>query len=175
MRFLTAFRLLLLGLWLGAATFFVVMAQNAFAVLPSHELAGTLISRTLAILNYSGLGAAFVLVLTSLIVPAGTNKAALWMERILLVIFGLGCAVGQFVISWWMLLIRTQMGRPIDEVAADDPLRIQFNQLHQYSEWVMITAASAAFLAFVIISIRKPPVAKKAGLDDFDFQKQFKI
>jgi len=151
------------------------MAQNAFAILPSHELAGTLVSRTLAILNYSGLGAAFVLVLTSLIVPAGTNKAALWTERILLVIFGLGCAVGQFVISWWLLLIRTEMGRPIDEVAADDPLKIQFNQLHQYSEWVMITAMTAALLAFVIMSVRKPPAPKKAGLGDFDFQKQFKI
>jgi len=175
MRFLTAFRLLLLGLWLGAAVSFVVMAQNAFAVLPTHELAGTLINRTLAILEYGGLGAGFVLVLTSLIVPAGTNIALLWIERTLLVIFALGCAVGQFVISWWMLVIRTQMGRPIDEVAADDPLRIQFNQLHQYSEWVMITAMSAALLAFVIISLRKAPAPKKTGLGDFDFQKQFKI
>ena len=175
MRFLTAFRLLLLGLWLGAAVFFVVMAQNAFQILPTHEVAGLLVSRTLAILNYSGLGAAFVLILTSLIVAAGTNIAGLWLERILLVIFGLGCAVGQFVIGWWMLLIRTQMGKPIDEVAADDPLRIQFDQLHQYSTWVMGAAVAAAFLAFVIISVRRVTPPKKNGIDPLDFQRQFKI
>lgn len=172
MRFLTAFRLLLLGLWLGAAVFFVVMAQSAFQVLPSHELAGLLVGRTLAILNYSGLGVAFVLILTSLIVAVGTNIAGLWIERIMLVIFGLGCAVGQFVISWWMLLLRTQMGKPIDEVAADDPLRIQFDQLHQYSTWVMAAALAAALIAFIIISLRRI-TPKKA--DNFDFQKQFKI
>jgi Domain of unknown function (DUF4149) len=175
MRFLTAFRLLLLGLWLGAAVFFVVMAQNAFQILPTHEVAGLLVSRTLAILNYSGLGAAFVLILTSLIVAAGTNIAGLWLERILLVIFGLGCAVGQFVIGWWMLLIRTQMGKPIDEVAADDPLRIQFDQLHQYSTWVMGAAVAGAFLAFVIISVRRVTPPSKGGIDPLDFQKQFKI
>src|SRR5215467_8086199 len=146
MRFLTAFRLLLLGLWLGAAVYFVEVAQNAFEVMPSHEMAGNLISRILAVLNYSGLGIAFVVLLTSLIVPTGTNIMALWLERIFLVVFGVGCAANQFVISFWMLMLRTQMGKPIDEVAADDPLRMQFNQLHEYSTWVMISAMTAAFL-----------------------------
>src|SRR5689334_14272583 len=171
MRFLTAFRLLLLGIWLGAACFFVVMAETSFQVLPSREIAGTLVSRTFAILNYGGLGIAFVLILTSLIVAAGTNIAGLWIERLMLIIFGLGCAAGQFVISWWMLMLRTQMGKPIDEVAADDPLRIQFDQLHQYSAWVMIAAVAAAFIAFVVISLRRATPPKKTGLDPFDFQK----
>jgi hypothetical protein len=175
MRFLTGFRLLLLGGWLGAAFLLIVVAQNAFAVLSSHELAGSLVSRTLAILDYVGLGIAFVLVLTSMIVPDGTSRAPLWMERILLVIFGLAAAVQQFVISWWMLLIRTQMGRPIDEVAMDDPLRVQFNNLHEISSWIMITAVAAALLAFVVIVARIPTVAKKPGLNNLDFQKQFKV
>ena len=81
MRFLTGFRLLLLGLWLGAACFFVVTAETAFQVVPSHELAGGLVSRMFAVLNYSGLGVAFILILTSLIVAAGTNIAGLWIER----------------------------------------------------------------------------------------------
>ena len=164
MRFLTAFRLLLLGVWLGAAVFFVAMAETAFQTMPTRELAGTLVGRMFAILNYSGLGIAFALILTSLIVAAGTNVAGLWIERIMLVIFGLGCAIGQFVISWWMLLLRTQMGKPIDEVAADDPLKIQFDQLHQYSSWVMIAAFAAALIAFIIISVRRV-APKKAGID----------
>jgi hypothetical protein len=175
MRFLMAFRLLLLGLWLGAAVFFVAVAQSAFAMLPTHELAGNLVSQVFAVLNYSGIGISFIVVITSFIVPAGINQVALWFERIFLIVFGLACAVAQFVISWWMLLLRTQMGRPIDEVAADDPLRIQFNSLHQYSSWIMLTALAAAFLAFVIIATRTPPGAKKTSFDNIDFQKQFKI
>ena len=52
------------------------------------------------------------------------------------------------------------MGRPIDEIAADDPLRIQFNPLHEWSVWVLFTGMTAALLAFFIISNRKFGVAK---------------
>src|SRR5437773_1339685 len=37
MKILAGFRLLLLGCWLGAAIFFVVVAQNVFAAMPTHE------------------------------------------------------------------------------------------------------------------------------------------
>lgn len=175
MRFLTAFRLLLVGLWLGAAIFFIAVAQTAFAVMPTREIAGNLVNQTLAILNYAGIGIAVIAVLTSLIVTPGVWKAGLWTERILLIVFGLACAVGQFVISWWMLLLRTQMGRPIDEVPLEDPLRVQFNNLHQYSSWIMLTAMAAAFLAFAIIATRSAASAKRTGFDKIDFQNQFKI
>jgi len=175
MKFLSDVRLLLLGLWLGAAVYFIAVAQSAFAVLPSRELAGTLVSRTLAILNYSGLGVAVVLLLSSMIVVAGTNKAMLWLERGLLILMAVACAVAQFVIAWWMLLLRTQMGRPIDEVPVDDPLRVQFNNLHEYSTWTMMAAMSAALVVFFIIANRRVTPVKKTGPADFDFSKQFKI
>jgi hypothetical protein len=175
MKFLSDVRLLLLGLWLGAAVYFIAVAQSAFAVLPSRELAGALVSRTLAILNYSGLGFAVVLLLSSMIVVAGTNKVMLWLERGLLILMAIACAVAQFVIAWWMLLLRTQMGRPIDEVPADDPLRVQFNDLHQYSTWTMMAAMVAALIVFFIIANRRVAPVKKTGPADFDFSKQFKI
>jgi hypothetical protein len=74
-----------------------------------------------------------------------------------------------------MLMLRTQMGRPIDEVAADDPLRIQFNNLHEYSSWLILTAMGAALLAFMIVSLRSTTATKKSSVDNLDFQKQFKI
>ena len=178
MKFLSDVRLLLLGLWLGAAVFFIAVAQSAFAVMPTRELAGQLVSRTLAILNYSGLGIAVVLLATSaLVVAAGTNKVMLWAERVLLIIVAVACAVAQFVIAWWLLLVRTQMGRPIDEVPADDPLRVQFNDLHQWSTWAMMAAMAAALIAFFLIANRRAAAAppKKTGPADFDFSKQFKI
>jgi hypothetical protein len=173
MKFLSDLRLLLLGSWLGAACFFIVVAQSAFAVLPARDLAGALVGRTLAILNYSGIGIALLLLLTSMIVAVGTRKVILWTERFLLLVLAAACAVAQFVIAWWLLWVRTQMGRPIDEVPADDPLRIQFNNLHEYSSWALIAAMVAALLAFFIMANRKGTVSKKAG--DFDFDKQFKI
>ena len=67
------------------------------------------------------------------------------------------------------------MGRPIDEVPLEDPLRVQFNNLHQYSSWIMLTAMAAAFLAFAIIATRSAASAKRTGFDKIDFQNQFKI
>jgi hypothetical protein len=177
MKALTGFRLLLLGLWLGAAVFFIVVAQVAFASLPTPEQAGNIVGRTLAILNYAGIGVSLVMVLTSLVVPDGIRIIAVWAERVLLVIVGMACAVSQFVISWWMLMLRTQMGKPIEEVATDDPLRVQFDNLHMYSEWLLMAAMAAAVLAFVILALRSNPVpaAKKDAFNSLDFQKQFKI
>jgi len=175
MKFVSDIRVLLLGIWLGAACFFIAVAQTAFAVLPQqHELAGAIVGRTLAIINYGGLGIGILLILLSLLATSNTSKFWLWIERFLLLILAAACAVGQFVIGWWLLLLRTQMGKPIDEVAADDPLKIQFNTLHTYSEWTLIAAMAAALIAFFIIANRKFGMAEKTTADPFDFSKEFK-
>ena len=131
MKFFSDIRLLLLAIWLGAAVFFIAVAQSSFAVLPQRELAGAVVNRTLSILNYAGLGISVILILTSLVGGSSVSKVWLWIERFLLLIVAAACAVGQFVIGLMLMSVRSQMGRPIDEVALDDPLRIQFNTLHQ--------------------------------------------
>ncbi|MBA3335350.1 MAG: DUF4149 domain-containing protein [Acidobacteria bacterium] len=152
MKILTLIRLLLIGLWLGAACFFsFAVAQSAFAVLPSRELAGLVVSRTLAIVNYSGLIIGLILLLSSFIKQPEINRYRLLTERVLLIIFTAACAAGQFVIGLWLSYVRMQINRPIDELAIDDPLRITFNNLHQYSVWVLITALIAALIAFFLI------------------------
>ena len=93
----------------------------------------------------------------------------------LLLLLAAACAVDQFVIGIWLSSVRTQMGRPVDEVAIDDPLRIQFNTLHEWSVWVLFTAMIAALIAFFIISNRKFGVAKSGNSDVYDFSKEFKI
>ena len=67
MKFFSDIRLLLLGLWLGAAVFFIGIAQIAFSVLPQRELAGAVVSGDLALLNYSGLAVAALLIFSTLI------------------------------------------------------------------------------------------------------------
>lgn len=180
MKFLTDTRLLLMGLWLGAAVFFIGVAQNSFAVLPSRELAGSVVSRTLMILNISGIAIGLLLLITSLISRGVTNRILLWTERLLLVIVTAACAVGQFVIALWMQFTRAQMGKPIDELAADDPRRVQFNNLHMYSEWVLMAGMISALLAFFIMANRRfgaaggTVLSKTTTNDPFDFSKEFK-
>lgn len=152
MNFFGNVRLLLLALWLGAACFFVAVAQSAFAVLPSRELAGSIVSRTLLILNVSGLIVGAILLLTSFLRQVDANRLRVWAERFLLLILTAACAVGQFVIGLWLSYIRSQINRPIDEVAADDPLKIQFDTLHEYSVWILFAGMIAALLAFFLIA-----------------------
>src|SRR5687767_5802014 len=124
MKFLSNTRLLLIGLWLGAAVFFsFAVAPSAFAVLPSREVAGTMVSRSLSIINISGLVIGLILLASSFVAPAGTNRLMLWAERFLLLLLTAACAVGQFVIALWLSFVKAQMGKPIDEIALDDPLR----------------------------------------------------
>lgn len=175
MKLLSNIRLLLLSLWLGASVFFIAVAQSAFAVLPERELAGAIVGRTLAILNYSGLVIALILLAATLIGARNVNKLWLWTERFALLILAAACAVGQFVIAFWLLLVKTEMGKPIDQVAADDPLRIQFNSLHEYSVWVLFSGMIAALIVFFIIANRQPAAAKRDNVVDFDFQDQFKM
>lgn len=174
MKFLSDVRLLLLAIWLGAAVFFIGVAQSAFAVLPERELAGAVVNRTLSILNYGGIGIAVLLILSSAVGSRSVNKIWLWIERFLLLLIAAACAVGQFVIGVWLAALRSQMGASIDQVAADDPLRLQFNTLHQYSTWVLFAAMAAAFITFFIIANRKFGTETKKA-DVYDFSKEFKV
>ncbi len=175
MKFFSDIRLLLLAIWLGAAVFFIGVAQTAFAVLSERELAGAVVGRNLAILNFGGIGIAVILLLTSLVASSRISGFWLWIERFLLLFLAAACAGGQFVIGFWLASIRAQIGRPIDEIAVDDPLRIQFDTLHEYSVWVLFAAMVAALIAFFIISNRKFSTPEEPKPDVYDFSKEFKI
>jgi len=177
MKFVSDLRLLLLSIWLGSAVFFIAVAQSAFAVLSQqHELAGAVVNRTLSILNFGGIAIGAVLILTSFVGTVNVNRIAIWTERFLLLLLAGACAAGQFVVGLWLSVVRAQMGKPIDEVPADDPLRIQFNNLHNWSEWVLLTGMVAALIAFFIIANRRfGIVTKNASADPYNFEKEFKI
>ncbi|MBX7054605.1 MAG: DUF4149 domain-containing protein [Pyrinomonadaceae bacterium] len=175
MKFFSDIRLLILAIWLGAAVFFIGVAQSAFAVLPSRELAGNVVNRTLAILNYSGIVVSLFMIATTLIATSRISRLWLWVERCLLLVVAATCAIGQFVIGFWLSSIRLQLGRPIDEVAVDDPMRIQFNALHEYSVWVLFAGMIAALITFFVIANRKFGPVKTDGSNVYDFQKEFKI
>lgn len=179
MKFLLNIRGLLIALWLGAAVFFsFAVAPSAFAVLPTRDLAGAIVSRSLFIIHLSGLVIAVLALVASYAGTNGVNRLMLWIERILYVVVAAGCAVGEFVIARLLSFTKAQMGKPIDEVAVDDPLRVQFNNLHEYSVWVLVAAMIAALIAYLIVTSRRPAetaTVKTNDIKGFDFDKEFKI
>lgn len=175
MKFLSDIRLLFLATWLGAALFFIAVAQSAFAVLPQRELAGAVVNRTLSVLNFAGLAIFVLLLLLSFLRRGAINKFLSWSERVLLILAAAACAVGQFVFGFWIAMKRAEIGRPIDELAADDPLKIQFTMLHEYSVWTLMIGIGAAFIAYFIIANQKPVIKKADAFDPYNFEKEFKV
>ena len=175
MQFLSNIRILLVGLWLGAAVFFVGTAQNAFAVLPTRELAGAVVSRNLLIVNISGIVIGLILLAASFVKPQNIKPVWRWTERLLIIVLTAACAVGQFVIALYLAYVKAQIGKPIDEAAADDPLKIQFDQLHQYSVWVLMAAMAAALILFFLIGRGKSGKAVIADDNVIDATGKFKF
>jgi hypothetical protein len=177
MKFVRDVRMLLIGLWLGAAAFFVAVAQVAFSALPQRELAGAVVGGSLSILNYAGVAIALVLLAASFLAARGSNRVLVWTERVLIAVLGLCSAASEFVIGLMLAGVRTRMaGKTIDEFAADDPLRLEFNRLHEYSVWLLIAAVCAGLLAFFVIANRNQAKAgQKDPLGPYNFEKEFKI
>jgi len=151
--------LLLLGLWLGAAVFFgAAVARALFNVLRgaglanANELAGSIVTRLLAIINQGGLEIALFLLVTAFFVNRNQSRLARWAEVLSLAIMAIMTGVSHWVISARMLELRRAMGAPIDQVSPIDPRRMSFDSLHRYSVWVMSVAMIAGLIAFVLAS-----------------------
>ena len=157
-------RVLLIALWLGAAVFFSgAVAPNVFRVLRSfqltnaNEIAGTIVTRTLSIVNTGGFMIALLLLMTAFLFRQTTTRRALRAEVASLLALAIMTGVGQWVIASRMLMLRAAMGRPVDEVAQSDPLRVAFNSLHGYSVGALSVAMIAGVVALLLIARRSRP------------------
>ncbi|HYJ48092.1 MAG TPA: DUF4149 domain-containing protein [Pyrinomonadaceae bacterium] len=154
-------RLLLIALWLGGAVFFSGgVAPAAFGVLRSravpyaNEAAGSIVTRTLAVINTGGLVIALLLLAGAFLFRKDVTRRAFLTETISLALMALATATGQWIIAARMVALRAAMGRPIDEVAASDPLRVAFDSLHNYSVAALGVAIIAAAVALLLIARR---------------------
>ncbi len=149
-------RLLLISLWLGAAVFFsFAVAPTLFSILPKRELAGAVVTRSLAIINTGGLIISLLLLASAFLFKNIVSRRAFYAELVSLALIALTTFVGQWIISAKLLQLRAAMGRPIDEVAQTDPLRIAFNSLHGYSVFALGIGMIAAVTALLLIARRK--------------------
>jgi hypothetical protein len=129
--------LLSLVVWVGGIIFFAfVVAPTVFhpGILPSRHLAGAVVNRSLGILHAIGLTCGLVFLVTSMIdSEVLTGSVAPFAGRNLLVyVMIVLTLVSMFAISSRMLNLRNDMVF-IDNVPHDDPRRVEFNRLHEWS------------------------------------------
>ena len=156
-------RLLMLSSWLGAAIFFsAIVAPGAFRVLRTFglpnqsEIAGAIVSRTLASINVSGFIIGIILLVTAFALRRAFSRRNFIFQTILLSIVTAATAVGEWVIAARMRVLRAAFRIPVDQVPLDDAGRIAFAALHGYSVVALSVAMIAALIAFFLISKRVP-------------------
>jgi hypothetical protein len=155
------FRLFLLGLWLGAAVLFsAVVAPTAFRVLRGFnlpnagEIAGTIVSHTLSVVNISGFVLSLILMVIALGLKRNHSRGRLTTQMVLLAIITITTAVGEWIIAARMRALRAAMVVPIDQVPASDPKRVAFAALHGYSVAALGVAIIAALLLCFVVRNR---------------------
>ena|ERR671923_163622 len=135
MSFLRFLMLMSLIVWLGGLIFFAfVLTRTAFSVLPTHHLAGSVVSPSLSRLHWMGIISGIVFLVSSMTYSRLTTGAAhpFAARHILLCLMLILTLISQFGISPKMAALRASM-RQIDNVAVSDPARVQFNALHVWS------------------------------------------
>lgn len=156
-RQLVAFvEILLLVVWLGSMMFFsFAVAPSAFKVLPTRELAGALVTSTISKVEVLGLAIGPLLLLIQAVSrPKRRSRSTInGLPLILLAAMTGAAALSHFWISPKMVSLRAAMGGQIDDVPASYPLRVQFNDLHQYSVGLM-SAAMISGLVVLFLTVR---------------------
>ena len=146
---------LLLAVWIGSMIFFsFAVAPTAFAVLNDRELAGRIVTATISRVEWIGIVAGPLLLLIQATAWRGSapGGAAKVIRGLLLVLMTAMAALSKFWISAKMASLRVQMGG-IENVPADNPLRVEFNFLHQFSTSAMAVALLAGF-AVLFLTVR---------------------
>lgn len=152
-------RPILLACWFGAALFFgAVVAPAAFSVLRSfglanaNEIAGSIVTRSLSVINVAGFLIALLLLLSLLLWRNSAGRISFIVECVCLVVIAIATGVGHWVIAARMRALRAAMVLPIDQIAADDSRRIEFGALHGYSVNALGLAMIAALVALVLMA-----------------------
>ena len=129
--------LLALVLWLGGLMFFAfVVAPTVFhpGILPTRDLAGNVVNRSLGILHLMGLLCGVVFVIASMILSKLTAGSVqpFAPAHVLIYIMLILTLVAQFGVAPKMAALRANMG-VIDNIPPTDARRVAFDNLHHWS------------------------------------------
>jgi hypothetical protein len=135
MTFLRFLMLLALIVWIGGLIFFPAVAQTAFTVLPTRQLAGLVVGHSLGIQHWMGMLSGIVFLISSLLYSRfSTGTAHVFATHHVLIVLMLTLTlISQFSIIPRMDTLRASIHGAIDSVPADSPARAQFDALHAWS------------------------------------------
>lgn len=154
--------LLSLVIWVGGIIFFAfVLAPTVFAVLPSHHLAGNVVSRALTMLHWIGVVSGLVFLITSLLssrVTEGTSWGPAVRHLLILVMIVL-TLISQISVSGRMAALRTRIG-VIDDVPVTDARRIEFNRLHLWSTRLEVAVLACGLVVVYLTARQMAPSAR---------------
>jgi len=134
-----------------------VVAPAAFGVLRSFglpnasEIAGSIVTRTLGVVNVAGFAIAVLLLLTASFRRDAQRPGGFIIQCAALAVVLLTTAVGHWWIAAKVRALRAAMELPIDQIAAADPRRVEFNALHGYSVKALGIAMIAGLVALVFM------------------------
>jgi hypothetical protein len=146
---------------LGAAVYFsAVVAPSVFGVLRSfslpnaNEIAGTVVTRTLSVVNTGGFVISLLLLVLAFVLRKNYGRVAFFLQSALLTIVAITTGVSEWVIAAKMRGLRAAMHGQIDQIALTDPSRVAFAMLHRYSVAALGIAIIAGLIAFFVMSSR---------------------
>jgi hypothetical protein len=118
------------------------------------EIAGTIVSHTLSVVNISGVFVSLLLMVIAFGLRRNYSRGRLTAQIVLLGIMGVTTAAGEWIIAARMRALRAAMIVPIDQVSLSDPKRVAFAALHGYSVAALGVAIIAALLVCFVVRNR---------------------
>jgi hypothetical protein len=136
----------ILALWLGAATLFTAtVAPAAFAVLPSRMLAGALVGRVLPIVFVAGIASGVL----ALVLAARSGAPRRTPHRVGAALLILGCAIAQFGVGPRIIAMRAELPADLESIPTTDARRVEFGKLHGISVALLGVAMIGGAMALV--------------------------
>jgi hypothetical protein len=141
-----------LGVWLGGVCLLsFVVAPGAFSVLGNRDLAGAMVGYTLGRAHLIGIGAG-VIYLVAHFLHASSFPNIARLAAIAVILMLLLTIFSQFYVIAHLADLRAQMGS-VDRTPATNPLRAEFDKLHQWSVWIE-SAVLLLGIAAVYLTVR---------------------
>jgi uncharacterized membrane protein len=139
-----------LSLWLGSDVFLsFVVAPGAFSLLGSRDQAGAMVGFALGRMHFIGVVCGVVILLARLL-RTRTFASLAAPAALCVVLMVVLTVVSQQAVTPKMAALRTQMGS-IRATAADNPLRVEFDRLHQRSVMLESGVLLAGFAAMYLL------------------------
>jgi hypothetical protein len=152
LRFIEVFAL---GTWVGSIIYLsFVVAPGAFGVLQSRDQAGLMVGYSLARLHYLGLVAAVLYLLAGLVL-APSEKTFLQPAMFGVVLMLALTFVSQTRVTPRLAELRTEMVS-VDSTPKDNPLRMEFDRLHQTSVRIEVAVLLIGITA-LFLTVRNAP------------------